>query len=73
MNELTIAAVLAVRAACVTLILAIDALLAEVRKPEPEDDEQGNCLHREEHLTAAPAMGLSGRKQCGRCNEFVGV
>lgn len=67
MTPALVALLLAVRAACVALIEAIDAFDTA---PESEE-ENGVCLHREQHRQPAPAMGQPNRYMCKRCKEMV--
>lgn len=72
MNPALIALLIAVRAACVALIQAINAFEVEPVQPEAskEQDASGACLHPETHRMKCPVMGYPERFMCTRCNTL---
>ncbi len=69
MNPALTLLLLAVRSACQALVLTIDAVLDQDATPQPEEDAQGQCLHRLEHRVPAPVFGHPTRFVCKRCNR----
>ena len=70
MTQAMIALLLAVRAAAVALIAAIDAF--EVAD-EPEVDADGKCLHPEAQRLSTGTMAHANRFLCRRCGEEGGT
>lgn len=49
----------------------VEAFIGQESEAEPEEDEEGNCLHPSDCRQAAPSMGHGGAFYCTRCKKRV--